>query len=49
MKKEYIEPVVESEEVFEQTALACGSLFPQGDSKDSPGQDNSAGCDAALS
>ena len=42
-KKEYEKPVVESEEIFEQTALACGSLIPTGDAKD--GGD----CDHAVS
>ena len=41
-KKEYEEPLVESEEIFEQTALACGSIHPTGDSKDSV-------CDHAVS
>ncbi len=33
-KKEYVQPQVESEEIFEQTALSCGSLIALGDAKD---------------
>ena len=43
-KKEYEKPEVESEEIFEQTALACGSMFPTGDAKDS-----GSGCDNVVS
>jgi hypothetical protein len=32
-KKPYEKPTIESERVFEHTALSCGSMFP-GDSKD---------------
>ena len=33
-KKPYETPKVESEKVFEHTALACGSMFPSGGEKD---------------